>query len=395
MRDVSDLFAGQVRRGYTFASLVEVWGPGQNMLADSSTFNVVDGRISVDGTASIHRRLDSLVIADNTGDLVPDEALDLFSVVSSNELRVYTGQVVNGEPELLLQGIFGLEGCEVEDTSSGLTITLSAYDRARQVSNAKTTVPQKIGPSQPPGTTALTAAQALITQARAGAMGWQPVFKVLGIDPGTQSPYDKGGIPELVLDEGTDLWETARKVVADIGWECFFDWDGAVLMRPVLDPNSTDLVPVWNYHEGVDSTFVRISRGFSNEDAYNGQIVTGENTTNLGPARGQAWDDDDKSPTWYLGPYGRKPEFYRSETIRTDAQAAEVAKARLNQRKGANERLEFEIVPNHAHEVGDVVNMKRARSKLNSSYIIDAFELGLGARAGAMGITTRQRRVVV
>lgn len=392
---VSDAFKAQLRRGYKMASFVEVWGPNSaEPIATSDDFNVVGGIITVDGSASIQRRLDNLMIVDASGDLVPDEVTDLFSVVSNNELRVYTGMEV---PDLdvtvlLLQGIFGLEGATVEDSGGSLTITLSAYDRARQISRSKLTVPKKLAASNPPTTTAITAAQQLIIDARSGGAGWAPQFKVQGIDPGKLSPYDKGGIPEVILDEGTDPWEAARKIISDIGWEMFMDWDGQILMRPVLDPNSDALTSSWTYAEGIDSTLIGLVRGFSNEEAFNGQIVTGENSSNGFPARGQAWDDDSASPTWYLGPYGKVPEFYRTELVRTDAQAAEVAKARLNQRKGANERMQFSIVPNHAHEVGDVVTITRARSKVDRTYIIDSFSLALGATGGDMVITTRQRK---
>lgn len=383
-----DWFAAYLRRGFQLASFVEVWGPNSaEPVATSDDFSVVSGEVTVQGSASIQRQLTGLTIADNTGDLVPDEALDLFSVVSSNELRVYTGIVL---PELeitqlLLQGVFGLEGATVEDSDGGVTITLSAYDRARQVSRSKLTVPKKVAASNPPTTTAITTAQALVTEARQGQVGWAPQFKVQGVDPGH-------GHPEFVLDEGADPWEAARKVMADIGWEMFFDWDGQVVMRPVLDPNSTTLTPVWTYAEGRDSTLLNISRGFSNEEAFNGQIVTGENTASGFPARGQAWDEDSSSPTWYQGPYGRVPEFYTSELIRTDAQAAAVALARLNERKGANEMLTFSIVPNHAHDYGDVVTITRQKAKVDRTYIIDSFTMALGAAGGAMTITTRQRK---
>lgn len=395
MRTVSAAFKAQLARGYQLASFVEVWSPDGAVLATSDTFTVTAGKVVVDGSAAVQRRVEGLTIVDNTGTLVPTAAADLFSVVSNNELRLYTGMVIptTGVAELLLQGIFGLEGALVEDGGEGgIVLTVNAYDRARQVSRARTVTPQKVGPSSPPTTTAITAAQGLVTAARAGGMGWTPQYKVQGIDPGTVSPYAAGGVPELTLDEGTDPWAAALKILDGIGWEAFFDWDGQVLMRPVLDPNSTALTSVWTYAEGVDSTLLGVKRGFSNEEAFNGQIVTGENTSNGFPARGQAWDTDSTSPTWYLGPYGRVPEFVQLETVRTDADATAAAQARLNQRKGANEKLTFSIVPNHAHVVGDVVTITRAKSKVNRGYIIDGFSLGLTAGDGGMEITTRQRK---
>lgn len=382
MRTISATFAGQLRRGFQLAAFVEVWGPA-GLLADSDDFTVTGGRITVDGSASIQRRLEGLVVVDNSGELVPNDATDLFSVVSSNELRVYTGMVNPNTlvPELLLQGIFGLEGAQVEDVDGRLTITLSAYDRARQISRAKLVVQQKLAASNPPTTTAFTSATALIAAARPGTN----VKIVGGVDP-------QFGHPEIVLDEGADPWEAARKIISDVGWELFMDWDGQAVLRPVLDPNSATLSSVWTYAEGVDSTLLGVVRGFTNEESFNIQVVTGENTSNATPARGIAYDNDIASPTWWQGPYGPVPEFYTSELIRTDAQANAVALARLNQRKGANEMMQFGIVPNHAHEYGDVVTITRARSQVNRTYIIEGFGIGLSASEGPMQITTRQRK---
>lgn len=381
-------FFAQLSRGFQMASFVEVWGPDSTEpLATSDTFSVVGGEVAVDGSASIQRRLQNLTIVPaEEQDLVPDDPADLFSVVSNNELRVYTGMVLPelGITELLLQGVFGLEGAEVDDTEGGITITLSAFDRARQVSRAKLTVAQKLSASNPPTTTAITSAQGLVTAARAGVLGWSPTFRTEGVDP-------QLGHPELILDEGTDPWEAARRILEGIGWEMFFDWDGVVVMRPVIDPNSTQLSSTWTYAEGKDSTLLGVVRGFSNEEAFNGQIVTGENTSNNVPARGQAWDEDPDSPTWYVR-YGRVPEFVTLDTVRTDAQATVAAQARLNQRKGANEMLRFAIVPNHAHDYGDVVTITRAKAKVDRQYLVDSFTLGLGAASGAMEIVTRQRK---
>lgn len=379
MQDVSDEFKKLIKEGYTTSQLVEVYGPGGNLLADSSTFEVVSGDITVDGAANFHRWVNDLTIADTTGELVPTEAADLFSAAAGNELRIYNGLVLSsGQPERVLQGIFGLAGANIQDSPSGLVLSLSAYDRARGISRNKITKPPYTINNN---TNAISAASNLILDRRPGT-----VIHIKGSDPGHTLPYG-------VLEEQTDPWQAAREILESIGWEAFFDVDGSIIFRPVQDPNATGLTPVWEYAEGEDATILSVGRDLSNEEAYNGQIVTGENSFNITPARGEAWDDDPKSPTWYLSPYGRVPEFWHSEKIRTNQQATDAAKGRLNLRKGITDTVEFSIVPNPAHVYGDVVTIKRARSQLNNQFIIDRFNIGLGAKSGAMTIRTRQRRL--
>lgn len=383
--DISSVWAAQIPKGYTTAALVEVYGPGQNKLSDSTVFQVVDGSITVDSTADIHRRLDKLRLVDLTGELVPTKVSDLFSPVSGNEVRVYTGLEVPGYGNIVLpQGVFVLEGADVEDSAEGLTVSLSAYDRAHRIGWQQLEAPILIPASSPPTTTALTAVQALL----AGLGTQAPLVYVL---PGYADP--QLGIPETKLPDGTDRWKAGLDILASIGWTMFFDEIGWVQMRPIPDPNAAGLAVDWTYSEGSTATILGLARGFSNEPVYNVQIVTGSNTAAGFPARGIAEDTDPLSPTWIGGPFGRKPEFTTMQMLTTDAQAAAAALGRLNQRKGVQETMEIEVVPNPAHEAFDVIAVNRALSKVASQYIVDKFNLGLGVSSGPMKITCRPRRI--
>lgn len=389
--DISSQWAAQIPAGYVTASLVEVYGPGGNKLSDSTVFQVVDGSITVDSTADIQRRVDNLVLVDLTGELVPTAVTDLFSPVSGNELRVYTGLEVPGYGSIVLpQGVFVLEGAQVEDTAEGLTVTLSAYDRAHRISWQELEAPALIPPSSPPSTTAITAAQGILAGGQWGipVRNNAPLAYIL---PGFADPQH--GIPETKLPDGTNPWKAALDILASIGWTMFFDVNGAVQMRPIPDPNASGLSVNWTYAEGETATILGLARGFSNEPIFNVQIVTGSNTAAGFPARGIAEDTDRASPTWIGGPFQRKPEFTTMQMLTTDAQAAAAALGRLNSRKGVQETMEVEVVPNPAHEAFDIISIVRAKSKVNSSYIVDKFNLALGAGGGAMRITCRPRRI--
>jgi hypothetical protein len=381
-------------QGYQAISLVEVFDSLNNKLADNTTFNVVSGTITVDSTANFRRYISDLVIVDNTGLLVPTAATDLFSVVSSNLMKISIGvQLGDGTQILFPQGIFSLEGAAVNDTASELTITVSAYDQARRISRNKFTKQYGIAA----GTNYITAIQALINNR------WNGAALVYSISAPIGSTFTT---PPITIDPNADPWDEAMKMCESIGCEVFFDYLGRVVIRDVVDPNAITTSPSWIYNEGVDSTLIRVGRASTNEEIFNYVIVTGENSILNLTVRGAAWDSDPKSPTYAgipegvgsvvpPGKYGLVTEIYNDEKVSTVAQATASAQARINNRKGATEVVEFDIIPNPAHVEGDVVKVVRAKSKLDAtkSLLLDKFNLGLGSGSGVMKITCRQRRV--
>ena len=377
---VSTRFKQTILDSYKLVSKVEVIGPGGQILADSGALNVIGGRINVDASASFRRWISDLTLVDSSGLLVPTTAADIFSPVAGNELVLYVGAEVDGVPEYVKQGVFFLEGCRTEDSPGGLQITLSAYDRGRRYSRGKMIVPKRFLAVN------ATYIYAAITDLLDDVIN--PTYVL------HDSPVYM--VPDQVYDAGTDPWETARELAESMGYELWFDRDGNCRLTQVMDPNSPNLQQHWTYAEGPGSGLLRIIREQSNAEAYNGQIVYGENSSNSSPVRDIATDDDINSPTRWGGSYGKVPEFWQSDKIRTVQQAHAAAVGRLNQRKGLTEVVTFACVPNPAMEPGDVVELIRSKSKLNagSYFVADRYQIPLGAADGEMVVTCRQRRLV-
>lgn len=376
MYPVSARFLEVVQESYTHVAKVEVTDSFGNVLADSDTLKVAGGTVQCDGAASIRRRISDLTLVDETGDLVPDDVDDLFNVVSGNLLRVYTGAVVDGVPELVPQGVFALEGATAADGPEGLTIGLSAYDLGRRVSRNRFLVPYVVEH----GTNAIQAMQDILND--------QAPWVTYAQLPGTNHQ-----VPRSVWNAQSDPWRACHDIAESFGHEIFFNREGAIEIVPTPDPYAAG-VAVANFAEGINSTLLRVLRAASNEEAFNVQVVTGENTYNNFPARGKAQDTDPNSPTYIYGPYGMVPEFTTSSLVLDDAQATEAAQARLNKRKGATEVIEFGAVPNAALDVADVVTVTRAKSGLAAaSLVLDRFSVGLRAAGSGMSVTTRQRRL--
>lgn len=380
---VSARFKELLTGDYQISSLVEVVDRFGTTIADTATLDVVSGRVDVDANASFRRSLSDLTLVDATGDLVPTTADDWFSPVANNELRVWSGLVVDGTPELVLQGVFHLEGCETQDTPTGLTIRLSAYDRARKYSRARRITPKRFDQN------AATPISTSITQLLQDAYPDTSVFH-------DNPPHLTA---EGVLDAGGDPWEYARELAVSMGYELYFDRLGNCRLAKVPDPNNASLTVSWTYREGEDSALLAVGRRQSNEDVNNGWVITGENPANGSPVRVVVWDADVASPTYYLGPYGKVPGFHQDDKVRTVAQAEAAGRARLNNSKGATEAVTFTILPNPALEERDAVKIVRARSQFpdagpgSEALIVDRFTVPLTALDGPMVVSCRQRRL--
>jgi hypothetical protein len=387
---VSTRFTEVVTGSYQLVSRVEVLGPSVTgglgpVLLDSANpatpLTVAGGRITVNGSASFRRYISDLVIVDPTGALVPTTAAAYFSPLANNELRLSVGVMVDGVAEYVPQGVFQLEGANTSDTPEGLTITVSAYDRARRYSRARRVTPKAFDASA--STPIYSAITSLLTDAVAGTTVTH------------NSPVHL--TPSQVLDTGGDPWEFARSLAESIGYELYFGRTGNCALTQIPDPNVSTL-PDWTYAEGAGA-LLSVERAQSNEEVYNGVVLTGENPSNGSPVRVIVWDDNPTSPTYYLGPYGKVPDFWVDDKVRDVTQATAAATGRLNRYKQQTERVVFAIVPNPAIDIGDAVRVVRTKSGFpatgpgSNALIVDGFSVGLGATDGAMVCTARQRNV--
>lgn len=388
---VSARFAELVTGSYQLASRVEILGPSTDgglgpVLLDSANpatpLTVAGGHIAVNGSASFRRYISDLVIVDPTGALVPTAASDYFSPLSNNELRLSVGIIVDGAAEYVPQGVFYLEGAKTADTVEGLTITLSASDRARRYSRATRITPKVFDAAD------LTPIYTAITQLLEDAI------------PGTVVNHDSPPYltPSQVLDVGGDPWEFSRTLAQSMGYELFCDRSGNIILQQIPDPNAGG-TPAWIYAEGAGA-LLSVERDQSNDEVFNGVLVTGSNPSNPTPVRSDmTWDTDPASPTYYLGAYGKVPDFWESDKISTVDQANAAAQGRLNRNKQLTEKVTFSIVPNPAIDAGDAVQVIRIKSGFpatgpgSGALIVDGFSLGLGAGDGAMVCPCRQRNL--
>jgi hypothetical protein len=329
-----------------------------NVLA---TLEVLTGFVRVDVNNDIWRR-GTVRLTDPTGGLVPADAADLLAPYG-NELKLYRGiakEYLSGATadELVPLGVLRIADTTVYDSGDGLEIEINAYDRSRAVRRARFEDTYNILA----GTNYAIAIQKLLTSRVPNLVFNFPSTTITA--------------PSMTWDPGDDPWNAANRLATDLGWVIYFDQNGICTAAAVTDP--TVSTPVWRYIEGEDAVFNYVSRRYNDEEVVNYWIVTGESTENAVPVRGVAYDDVPTSPT-YVGSYGRVVATFTDKGIKTAAQAQSVAQAKLNLSRGASEELSLNTIVNPAHEPLDVVEVQRAKSRVNGRYILDALTIPLEA----------------
>ena len=329
---------------------------------------IVDGEVSVQDEA-VRRRL-SLRLVDGSSSLTPASARDIFTPYG-NVVKAWRGiYLPDGSVEEHPLGVFGISDVEIDDAGAGVQITCTAYDLARKVQRAKAINDQPIAAGAP-GTTII---RELITTAVPGV-----------ITNLVEMPYV---LPAYVIKMNDDKWAKAQAIAAAMGCELFFDVNGVCILRRI--PNYSTQPIDWTYAEGSQATLLYTNKRYTDEDTFNYFIVTGENSSLTTPVRGDAFDDDPRSPTFYRGKYGVVVQHASMDTVTTNAMATAAAQGMLQKSIGSTERIHFNAIVNGTHEVGDVVEVKRAKSKINDKYVLSNISLPL-VHSRAMDCVTRKR----
>ncbi len=329
---------------------------------------VLAGGVVVDEANAVRRRCD-LVVADPAGLLAPVGGESLLAPYG-RELALYQGlRLSSGAFEDIPAGVFRFESVELEP---GI-VALAGFDRSYAVALAGLERPRWIRGGTNVGTAAmdLIASRSPLTE-----------FRFATTDEVTT---------DMVLDEEADPWEEATALFESAGMEVFFDPVGLCVARPVPEPTAEAVEA--NYFDGAGGALVRLTKRFSTDPGHNVVIVTGESTSNRRPVRGVAEDLDPTSPTYVRGRYGRRPRFVRSEKVQTTRQARAMARGLLQRESGGTEVVALEVLPNAAHEAGDVVRARRSGIGVDDLCVVSSFTVNLGHR-GAMAIDTRRRRTL-
>jgi len=309
----------------------------------------LSGKVDMDGQRTIQRTCDIEFIPTPT--LSTDQIYALL-MSPTIEIYVYRGLLIDGAPEMVPLGVFSTDNVDYSGPGTS-TVSWHGSDRGKKISRARLTDAYQITA----GTTLADAGSAFLRNRwQAMPCDFTNVLEVVQAD--------------VVFDAGaeSDPWDLARKLFTDHGYDLFVDGAGVCRAKVVPDPAT---VPADFDFGGTTVrqllTDAKIRGSF--DTTYNGVIVTSDSIDDQPPVRGEAWDDDPSSPTYYLGGMGRVPYFQNSGFLTTVEACEKAARTILARVKGRKEQLSFESIVMPALTPFDVVtaqvNSRSARRVLD------------------------------
>jgi hypothetical protein len=368
----TDEFLAEIRRSHHVVSWVDV----VSSTGETKRLSATGGSVTEDATAEVRRRC-SLSCYDATGDLTPKSAEDLLTPYGT-EVRPYRGVMyADGRTEVMPLGVFRISQVDVDDSVGGSPdIKIEAFDRSRTVARDKFAEPYTVAKD----TNIVDAIKAIIRRTFPDAE-----FDAITSTMTLSSPS--------VFDANTSPWEAVNTLAKSLGCEVFFDARGRVVIAP---PQDIDALPGpdFEFVEGKGCTMTNIKSKFTDEPGFNGIVMVG---ASLGddkpPVRVVVWDSEPTSPTYYLGPYGKVPDFQTDENVKTEAEATNAAKSLLQGYLGFSDQVIITSWPNPALNCQSIVRVERERSGATGLYGVDAVTTPLAAHEAAT-VTVRRKRLI-
>lgn len=326
----------------------------------ADNLRVAKGRVTLDRRAAVRGRL-QIDLAEPL--LVPNGPGDPLSPFGF-ELAITRGiTYADGTTERIPIGVFPIQSSNANDLE--LT-SVDALDRAQLVRDARLEDDFSIAA----GTNYADAIRSLIAT---GVPATQFAFAT--------TPYTT---PALVFPVESDRWAKAVDMARSIGCELFFNGDGVCVLQP--EPTATG-TPVLTLAEGAGSVLIDAGLKLDRATAYNRVVVSSTSTTAGSAFRAVATDSDPNSPTAYAGPFGRKPRFFASPLIASQAQAAAAAAGILATSRGVAKSITFDMVPNPTVEPGDLVRIARSSLGIDELHVTDRLSIPLTADETMTGET--------
>jgi hypothetical protein len=331
----------------------------------------LSGGVKVDVTAQCRRTIDSLVIVDPRGAILP--YLDIYG----QEIRLWRGLLLASGPSYMPLGTFRLSKDQTLQ-QPGLLTTVSGSDRSLTVSEQAWLTPYTV----PAGTNIGAAIQSIIQ----AAIPWCP------FSPSSFAAVTANVTPAAVTyAANTDPFKTAVALAQSAGLDLYFDAMGTC--RLVTVQSEVTAAIAWSFVPGANCQAVTSGTIDDSTTAASVYVVTGQSSASgVAPVTAMAMDTDPTSPTYIGGPFGLVPKFVTSNLISTQAGAQTYANAQLQLYSGRARRWQATIVPNPAIKDNDVLF---ASGEWGSGvFITETLSIPVGVTGSSNGMQVQARKVL-
>lgn len=325
----------------TWANKIEIFSGGDFVL---SLDVMLDGHVSIDDVAV--RRSCDLTFVDTSGTLTPASAKDLLAP-KGTEIKIYKGLLVDGAFEYVPLGVFGIIEPEVTSHSDGTKLRLKGWDRVDAIRVRRFVDPWPVADGTPT---------------------WQAILNIITsrLTVDTRITKTANTAPEIVFDALSDPWDAVRSLATTDSLIAYFDQLGtAVIDRDV--ETMTDAV----YTVGQNALLDTVTRVIKADQTYSGVVVRGEHPES-GPIRSELWDLDINSPTYSVGPFGRRPYGFYSKLLDTQAKADATAATIFARVTSMKQELHIETIGHPGHDIGDIVQVIDPKSRTNGYFVVKA-----------------------
>ncbi|MFD7101938.1 DUF5047 domain-containing protein [Streptomyces celluloflavus] len=327
MYPVSARFLAAIAESHQLATVVQLFRTDGAV----TTLPHTGGSVTVDRTADC-RRTCTVEIADPTLiPRIPAAALGVYGAL----LRISRGvRYSDGQVETVPLGVFRLD--EISGDPDTGPVTLAGKSLEVAVGDDAFTVPTRVTG---------TAVGAVTTLIQATLPSATILNRAADAPIGPRS-----------WDVGHDRWAAVAECAAAIGAEVYADPDGNFVVSQLPDILTT--TPVWTIAAGLGGAYIEAARGMSANGVYNGVHASGENTeAGTPPVSALVVDSDPTSPTYWGGPYGRRPYFYSSSTLTSVNACTQAAGLLLRQMAAPIATASITSLANPALEPGDTIRV--------------------------------------
>ncbi|MFF5285180.1 DUF5047 domain-containing protein [Streptomyces sp. NPDC013171] len=326
MYPVTPRFLATLAESYTPVSRVTLFRTDGSV----EQLDHTEGTVNV-GRGQQCRRSCSVSLPDPA--VIPRTARDKLSVYGA-QLRIECGVQLGSYQELVPVGQFRIETIEGDVDDGPAVITGQSLECI--VADDEFTAPWRSTG------TAVSAITALILRSIPDA-----AVIALATD---------AAIGPRTYDIGDSPWDAVGEIAATIGAEVYCDAGGSFVIAEL--PDLLSVTPAWTVAAGEHGVYLSATRGMSSKDVRNGVLVRGENPeTGTSTPTVLVVDNDPGSPTYWGGPFGRRPRFHTSPTLTTTGQCTAAGTLLLRAAMAPNSTANLRSLVNPALEPGDVLRV--------------------------------------